>query len=118
MGYMVMRGVGSTQRKKRMRLLPRMKDSDGTQSVTLTLVVIPLLAMVGAFIWAVYKGGPPDFIGFGAGTTALIGIWVTRKYVKSVENNASRIMGGEIPTVYSSGVGGGGGGGNYGSGVK
>lgn len=67
------------------------KDSDGSPSVTLTLVVLPWLAMIGAFVWSVYKGTAPDYISFGAGITAIIGIWVGKKWIKQLNTTAAQL---------------------------
>ncbi len=80
-----------------MRLIPRLRDSDGLLSITLTLVFIPWMALIAGFVWATYKGTPPDYLGFGTGVSALIAIWVGRKWVKTIEAGAVKVMGDRQP---------------------
>lgn len=77
--------------------IPRMRDGEGLLSVTLTLIFIPWLALVGGFCWATFKGTPPDYLGFGTGVSAVIAIWVGRKWVQTIEAGAVKVVGNRQP---------------------
>ena len=65
-----------------------MKDSDGQQSLTLTLVVLPWLALIAVFVWSAWQGKEPNYSDFGGGTALLIATWVGRKAVSVMQTKA------------------------------